>query len=237
MLFGALLVTAGTAALAQASSGRVVMRQAFMYKPHAFPVSGDGDFSVQGLRWRKWGDRKAVAYGQAVEQERPSHVNYTYPVRVTLSHRTYCANVGRTVYLDVTARILGSNPGVFGDRTAGEVWTCAGTWRLTASDASATATAARTCSTSGLHPTGVTRSITARGTSCARARTLVLEWFKKLKATRNSPCTWMDGSYQPGVCTVRGWRCVAPHTVNGQTYHVTCKSGAGRREVHFVNMV
>ena len=110
-------------------------------------------------------------------------------------------------------------------------------WRLTASDTGATATAARTCSTSGLHPTGVTTSLTDHGTTCPRARTVVREWFTKLKAVRNSPCVWRDGSTHPGVCHVRAWRCVAPHTVNGQTYHVTCKSDAGRREVHFVNQV
>lgn len=233
LLLVALLVPAGSAALAQASTGRVVMRQNFMYKPHEFPVSGDGDYSVKGLRWHTWGGKKAVATGQAVEQERPSHVNYTYPVRVTLSHRTYCANIGRTVYLKVTARILGSNPGVFGQRTAGQIWRCDGTWTLTATDASAST--AKACPTSGLHPTGRTRSITEHGTSCPRATTVVREWFQRLK-TDNS-CIWADGSTRPGVCNVRAWRCSSYHTVNGQTYPVTCKSDAGRREVHFVNEV
>lgn len=212
------------------------MRQNFMYKPHAFPVSGDGDFVVEGLRWRKWGGKKAVAYGRAVEQVRPSHVDHTYPARVTLSRRTYCASIGRTVYLKVTARILGSNPGVFGGRTLGQIWTCAGTWKLTASDASVSATAARACSTSGLHPRGVTQSITAHGTSCARARKVVGEWFQRLKAP-HTPCIWRDGSNKPGVCFVRIWRCSSYHTNNGQTYPVTCKSDAGRRKVHFVNKV
>lgn len=229
-LITVMLASVGTVALAR---DRVTYRQGFAYKPHEITLSGDGDFWVQGLRWRSWGHKKAVASGQAVEQERPSHVNYTYPARVTLSHRTFCANLGRTVYLKATAEILGSNPGVFGERTGGMVWTCAGMWRLTASDAGATV--ARACSTSGLHPTGRTRSITAHGTSCARAVTVVREWFQELR-TDNS-CTWADGSAKPGSCRVRAWHCVAPHTVNGQTYHVTCKSDAGRREVQFVNQV
>jgi hypothetical protein len=230
-----LVASAGSAAIAQATSRRAVLQPGNMYKPHAFPISGDGDFSVRGLRWHSWGGKKAVADGTAVEEERPSHVDYTYPVRVTLSRLTYCANRGRRVYLKVSAQIQGSNPGVFGDRNAGQLWTCAGTWKLTASDSRATAATA--CPTSGLKPQGVTTSITARGTSCQRARTVVSEWFHKLKQVRNSPCVWADGSDQPGVCTVRVWRCRAYHTVNGQTYPVTCKSDAGRREIHFVNKV
>jgi hypothetical protein len=224
-----LLVLAAPAALAQASPGRVVMRQNFMYKPHAFPVSGDGDFSVQGLHWHTWGGKKAVADGQAVEQERPSHVNYTYPVRVTLSHRTYCANIGRTVYLKVSAEILGSNPGVFGDRNAGQVWTCAGTWRLTAADASAMTLR---CQTAGV-PHFV-ESIRAQATSCVAARKLVREWARRIRAPHTT-CLWVDGSYSPGVCRVGAWRCSSYHTVNGWNYPVVCEGPAGRRRVRFVN--
>lgn len=224
-----MLASVGTVALAH---DRVTFRQAFAYKPHEITLSGDGDFWVQGLRWHSWGNKKAVASGQAVEQERPSHVNYTYPARVTLSHRTYCANLGRTVYLKASAQILGSNPGVFGDRTGGEVWTCAGMWQLTAADAAATA--ARTCPTGGLHPTGVTQSITAHGTSCARARTVVREWFQEVKLP-HSTCPWVDGTTEPGVCQVKAWRCSSYHTVNGLTYPVTCVTDASRRKVHFVN--
>jgi hypothetical protein len=36
---------------------------------------------------------------------------------------------------------------------------------------------------------------------------------------------------------VRGWRCISDHTVNGQTYPVTCTADRGRRRVHFVNEV
>ena len=150
------------------------------YKPHEITISGDGDFWVQGLRWRSWGGKSAVAVGQAVEQERPSHVNYTYPTRVTVSHRAYCANLHRTVYKKVVAQILGPNPPVFGGRSLGSVWSCTSLLRLTAGDSSgtanptanvnptatATATVAKACSTSGLRPTGVTRSLTASGSAC-----------------------------------------------------------------------
>lgn len=122
------LVAVGVAA---AGPGRVVMHEGFLYRPHEFPVSGDGDYVVQGLTWRSWGGNTAVAYGRAVEQERPSHVDYTYPVRVTLSRRTYCTNLHRTVYEKISARILGRSAGVFGLRIAGRLYTCAGTWQLT----------------------------------------------------------------------------------------------------------
>jgi hypothetical protein len=130
-LLTVLVASAGMVALAQARPHRVVMHLGFFYKPHEFPVSGDGDFLVRGLRWHSWGGRTAVAFGQAVEQQRPSHIDHTYPVRVTLSHRTYCANLHRTVYNKIVARILGPNPGVFGTRSLGRVYTCSGTWRLT----------------------------------------------------------------------------------------------------------
>jgi hypothetical protein len=116
-----LICLLASAALAEAA-GHVVMRDGLLYKPHAFSVSGDGDFLVRGLHWRTWGGKTAVATGQAVEQVRPSH---------TLSRRTYCAKLHRTVYNDIAARIVGPNPGVFGGRTLGRVYTCAGTWRLT----------------------------------------------------------------------------------------------------------
>src|SRR5689334_22443032 len=115
---------------AQAVTHRVVMNLGFLYKPHEFAVSGDGDFFVRGLRWQSWGAKTAVATGQAIEQVRPSHVDHSYPVQVTLSRRTFCANLHRTVYDEVVAQILGPNPGVFGSRTLGRVYTCAGTWRL-----------------------------------------------------------------------------------------------------------
>jgi hypothetical protein len=108
-----------------------VVREGLVYKPHELTISGDGDHIVHELRWRSWGGSDAIARGRAVEQERPSHVNHTYAVRVTLSERTYCANLRRTVYNKISARILGPNPGVFGVRTAGRVYTCAGTWNLT----------------------------------------------------------------------------------------------------------
>jgi hypothetical protein len=94
---------------------------------------------------------------------------------------------------------------------------------------------AKACATSGLRPKGVTQSITVRGASCARARTVVHEWYDRLKT--DDRCIWADGSYKPGICTVKVWHCSSYHTVNGQTYPVTCKSDAGRREVHFVNQV
>lgn len=101
----AVLALTGASALAH---GRLVMQLGFMYKPHEFPVSGDGDFIV--------------------------------PVRVTLSHRTYCANLHRTVYNNkIVARILGPNVGVFGSRTLGRVYTCAGTWPMTAADSAGAA--------------------------------------------------------------------------------------------------
>jgi hypothetical protein len=64
----------------------------------------------------------------------------------------------------------------------------------------------------------------------------VREWFRALKAPHTT-CTWVDGSDKPGVCTVRRWRCVAPHTVNGTTYQVTCTADAPHRRVRFVNLV
>jgi hypothetical protein len=94
----------------------------------------------------------------------------------------------------------------------------------------------RSCSTRGLRPAGVTRSITARGESCATARRLVHAWFQKLKVP-NSQCVVPDGQPGPAVCAVGHWRCTSPHTVNGATYPVTCVSHAGRRRVHFVNRV
>jgi hypothetical protein len=86
----------GMAGLAEAR-GRVVINGALLYKPHQFAISGDGDFLVRDLHWHSWGGETAGASGQAVEQERPSHVDHTYPVRVTLSRRTFCANLHRTV--------------------------------------------------------------------------------------------------------------------------------------------
>jgi hypothetical protein len=131
-------VLASTASVALAGS-RVVVRANLEYKPHEISISGDGDLWAQHLRWRSWGGKSAVAVGQAVEQERPSHVNYTYPTRVTVSGRTYCANLQRTVYRKITAQILGPSAGVFGGRTFTAVWSCTSLLRLTARDSSASA--------------------------------------------------------------------------------------------------
>lgn len=231
LLLIALLVPAGSVALAHS---RILVREGLAYKPHELAISGDGDLWAQRLRWHSWGGKTATATGQLVEQARPSHVDHTYRARITLAFPVYCANVHRTVYLQIAAKILGPNRGVFGARTFGAQWTCTGPAAFSAGDSSATA--ARACSTGGLQPHGVTRSITTRGASCARARTLVREWFQKVKAP-HTPCIWRDGSTKPGVCYVRVWRCSSFHTVNGQTYPVTCKSDAGRREIHFVNKV
>ncbi len=227
------LASAGLVSLAQARS-RVVMRDGLMYKPHEFSISGDGDTFVQKLRWRSWGGKTAVADGQVIEQVRPSHVNHTYPVRVTLSHRTYCANIHRTVYNDITARLLGSSTGVFGTRMFSRIYNCAGIWRLTAADRATAATGLR-CSTSGV-PLAVQTIDAEQGTTCPRARKLIREWFAKLKTPGNT-CIWADGSPRPGICMIHAWRCVAPHTVNGSTYHVTCTADAKRRRVRFVNRV
>ena len=129
-LFAAVIAVVGVAATTGVAKDRVVVRQGFAYKPHELTISGDGDFWVQNLRWHSWGGGKAVASGTAVEQERPSHDNYDYPARVTLSDRTYCANLHRTVYRKIVARITGPSPGMFGGRTLGMLWTCAGSWRL-----------------------------------------------------------------------------------------------------------
>jgi hypothetical protein len=223
---------------AQAAGHRVVMHLGFLYKPHEFAVSGDGDFLARALRWQSWGGPTAVATGHAVEQQRPSHVDHTYPVRVTLSERTFCANLHRTVYNQVVAQILGPNPGVFGSRTLGRVYTCAGTWRLvspppTPTSPSRALTRAHRCSTAGVPLAVVT--ITAR--DCARARMVVREWFHRLKTPGGSACIVPDGSSRPAVCRVRTWRCTSLHTVDGHTYPVTCTAAAGRRRVHFVNRV
>ncbi|MBV9803215.1 MAG: hypothetical protein JO130_08505 [Solirubrobacterales bacterium] len=225
------LASAATVALAK---DRVVVRQQLKYKPHAMTLSGDGDLTVDGLRWRSWGGAKAVAVGRAVEQERPSHINYTYPVRVTLSRRTFCTNLHRTVYNKITAHIVGPDPGVFGARTFGLAYTCAGTWQLTTADPATAATGLR-CSTQGM-PLALKSIDSQQGTTCPKARTLVREWFAKLKIPGNT-CHWVDGSAKPGTCTVHRWRCIAPHTVNGQTYQVTCSADAGHRRVRFTNRV
>ena len=71
-LLTAFVASVALVGLAQAGP-RVVMHNNFLYKPHEFSVSGDGDFFVHGLRWRSWGGRTAVAYGQAIEPHaRPS---------------------------------------------------------------------------------------------------------------------------------------------------------------------
>jgi hypothetical protein len=232
----AFVALAGAAGEAAARSGRVVMRDGLQYKPHELAITGDGDYLVQSLQWQSWGGKQAIASGRAVEQQRPSHVDHTYPVRVTLSDRTYCANIRRIVYNKISARILGPNPGVFGERTAGRVYTCAGEWRLTSS-ASGGGTgkhggAGQGCSTGGMRPE--VRTITARGTSCVGARKVVAEWRHRAK---RGQCVWQDGSTQPGVCTIQAWRCTADHTVNGQTFPVVCTASAPSRQVRFVLLV
>ena len=234
-----IVVLAALVGPAQAATHRVVINGLLFFKPHEIPISGDGDFIVRDLGWHSWGGGKAVASGQAVEEVRPSHVDHSYPVKVTLSRRTFCANLHRTVYNEVVAQILGPNPGVFGERTLGlgRRYTCAGTWRLIAPPPSPTspspsAATPHKCSTHGM-PIAV-RSIDAR--NCARARTVVRDWFHRLKTPGGNHCVVPDGGTNPAVCMVGSWRCASDHTVNGHTYPVTC-TAAGRRRVHFVNLV
>jgi len=132
----ALLVPVGSVALAHA---RIFVREGLAYKPHELAISGDGDLWAQELRWRSWGGKTATADGQVVEQVRPSHVDHTYRARITLAFPAYCANVHRTVYLEIAAQILGPNRGVFGARTFGAQWTCTGLGAFSASDNSAAA--------------------------------------------------------------------------------------------------
>lgn len=223
---------------AQAATHRVVINGLFSYKPHELPISGDGDFIVRDLQWHSWGGGTALASGQAVEQVRPSHVDHTYPVRVTLSRRTVCANLHRTVYDEVVAQILGASPGVFGERTLGRRYTCAGTWRLitpppTPTGPSPPAATGHRCSRHGT-PLAV-RAISARDVTCATARTVVIDWFHRLKTPGGNHCLVPDGGTNPAVCTVGPWRCSSDHTVDGHTYPVTC--ARRRRRVHFVNLV
>jgi hypothetical protein len=222
---------------AQAAGHRVVISGLFLYKPHELPISGDGDFVVRDLGWHSWGGETAVASGQAVEQVRPSHVDHTYPVRVTLSRRTFCANLHRTVYNEVVAQILGVRAGVFGERTLGRRYTCAGTWQLVtpppSSGPSPPAATGHRCPRHGT-PLAV-RTLTARDVTCATARTVVIDWFHRLKTPGGNHCLVPDGGTNPAVCTVGPWRCSSDHTVDGHTYPVTC--ARRRRRVHFVNLV
>jgi hypothetical protein len=125
-----LTVFAGLFAVAQARGRRVFMRETLSYKPAEFSVSGNGDFLVQHARWHSWGGRTATASGQVIEQERPSHINHFYRARITLSQRRYCQNLHRRVYEKVVVQILGPSAGVFGTRTAGNVWSCTSFLRL-----------------------------------------------------------------------------------------------------------
>jgi hypothetical protein len=185
------------------------------------------------------GRREAFASGQAVEQVRPSHVDHTYPVKLTLSRRAFCANLHRTVYNEIVAQILGSNPGVFGERTLGRRYTCAGTSRLitpppSPAGPSRPAATGHRCSTRGM-PIAV-RLITAKGGAiCSGARHVVRDWFHRLKAPGGNRCVVPDGGTNPGICMVGSWRCTSDHTVDGHTYPVTC--AFRRRRVHFVNLV
>jgi hypothetical protein len=234
-----LLAAVALVAPAQAATHRVVMHLGFLYKPHEFPVSGDGDFLVRDLHWHSWGGETAGGSGQAVEQERPSHVDHSYPVRVTLSRRTFCANLHRTVYNEIVAQILGPSPGVFGSRMLGRVYTCEGTWRLVSPRPSGPTGTSRPggkghkCSRHGM-PIAV-RSITAHDSTCTRARTVVTDWFARLKQPGGNHCTVPDGGRNPAICRVGSWRCTSDHTVDGHTYPVTCAHR--RRRVHFVNLV
>jgi hypothetical protein len=79
------------------------------------------------------------------------------------------------------------------------------------------------------------RTISARDVTCATARAVVIDWFHRLKAPGGHHCVVPDGGTNPAVCTVGSWRCSSDHTVNGQTYPVTC--ARWRRRVHFVNLV
>ncbi len=97
----------------------------------------------------------------------------------------------------------------------------------------ASAASAHRCSTRGLP--GAVRTVIAR--DCARGRTVVREWFHRLKTPGGNACVVPDGSPGPAVCTVHGWRCTSQHTVNGSTYPVTCTAARGLRRVHFVNRV
>ena len=129
-VFAVVIAAVAAVATVAAAKDHVVVHEGLTFKPHELSVSGDGDLLVQNLRWHSWGGAKAIASGTAVEQERPSHRNYDYPARVTLSDRTYCASLRRTVYNKIVAHITGRSAGVFGGRTFGMLWTCAGTWRL-----------------------------------------------------------------------------------------------------------
>jgi hypothetical protein len=128
---------------------------------------------------------------------------------------------------------------VFGSRTLGRVYACDGTWQLVSPRPTGPTRTSRPratghrCSRHGM-PIAV-RTITAHHSTCATARTVLTDWFARLKQPGGNACSWRDGSPRPGDCTVQGWRCISPHTVNGQTYTVTCT--AGRRRVHFVNLV
>ena len=120
------VIAAALAAGVSEAHSRVVIRLGLYYRPHELPISGDGDFRVQHLRWRTWGGKTAVAFGQAVEEQRPSHKDYFYPVQVTASRRVFCAALHRTVYNKVIARLLSPGTGVFGVRMLGFVTNCAG---------------------------------------------------------------------------------------------------------------
>ena len=79
------------------------------------------------------------------------------------------------------------------------------------------------------------RRITAQDVTCATARTVVIDWFHRLKTPGGNHCIVADGNPRPAVCRVQSWRCTSLHTVDGHTYPVTCT--ARRRRVHFVNLV
>ena len=80
------------------------------YKPRSVVVAcGDGNFQLRGMRWRGW-NRKAVrGRGTALYNDcKPycavGHFHRT-GVRVRLSGRKRCANVGRYVYTKLTYRL------------------------------------------------------------------------------------------------------------------------------------
>lgn len=108
-------------------------------------------------------------------------------------------------------------------------------WTLLApGGASASGATGQRCSTRGFRPP-VIESISTRGASCAKARTLVRDWDRRV---RRGQCIWKDGSNAPGVCTIGRWRCSSYHTVNGQSYPVVCQTlGPPRGRVSFIHLV
>jgi hypothetical protein len=74
---------------------------------------GDGNFSLEGLRWRQWGAASATASGTVHENDcRPDCAAgrfHDYPVAVTVSHLVTCGR-GRLEYTRVAWRFVGRRP-------------------------------------------------------------------------------------------------------------------------------